>query len=110
MLMTVTARHCEITDELRARAEQVLDRLDHHASRAVNGTVVFDMAAHKTDTSTFTAELRLHLSRGDVLVAHGEATDHRTALDRAEDKLRHQLERGHSRARERQRNTSSKTA
>jgi ribosomal subunit interface protein len=109
MLMTVTARHCEIATELRARAEQILDRLAHHASRAVDGTVVFDMAAHKTDTSTYTAELRLHLSGGEILVAHGEATDHRTALDRAEDKLRHQLERGHSRAQQRYRD-SSKTA
>lgn len=106
MLMTVTARHCEIAVDLRARAEQILDRLAHHASRAVDGTVVFDMAAAKSSTATFTAELRLHLSRGEILVAHGEAEDHRTALDRAEDKLRHQLERGHSRSRERHRDSS----
>ncbi|MEO8031015.1 MAG: ribosome-associated translation inhibitor RaiA [Gemmatimonadota bacterium] len=107
MLMTVTARHCEIAEDLRARAEQILDRLAHHASRAVDGTVVFDMAAHKNHTSSFQAELRLHLTPGEILVAHGEAEDHRTALDRAEDKLRHQLERQLSRTRERHKDPST---
>jgi ribosome-associated translation inhibitor RaiA len=33
------------------------------------------------------------VARGEVLVAKGEAEDHRTALDRAEEKLRRQVER-----------------
>ena len=33
------------------------------------------------------------MARGEVLVAKGEAEDHRTALDRAEDKLRRQVEK-----------------
>jgi ribosome-associated translation inhibitor RaiA len=45
------------------------------------------------------AELRLHLARGERLVARGEADDHRTALDRAEEKLRRQLDRTGPRAR-----------
>jgi ribosome-associated translation inhibitor RaiA len=56
MLMTVTARHCEIAEELRLRATQILDRLAHHASRAVDGTVVFDMVDHKSTTARHTAE------------------------------------------------------
>ena len=55
MLITVTARHCEIAEELRLRATQVLDRLAHHASRAVDGTVVFDMVDHKSTTARHTA-------------------------------------------------------
>lgn len=106
MLMTVTARHCDIAEELRQRATQVLDRLAHHASRAVDGTVVFDMVDHKSTTARHTAEIRLHLARGEVLISHGESDDHRTALDQAEAKLRHQLEKGHPRSRERHRDPS----
>jgi ribosome-associated translation inhibitor RaiA len=39
------------------------------------------------------AELRMHLAHGEVLVARGDGPDHRTALDRAEEKLRRQVER-----------------
>jgi hypothetical protein len=35
----------------------------------------------------------MHVSRGDLFVASGEADDHRTALDRAEDKMRRQIEK-----------------
>lgn len=106
MLKTVTARHCEVAEELRLRATQVLDRLAHHASRAVDGTVVFDMVDHKATMASHTAEIRLHLSRGEVLVAHGGSEDHRTALDQAEAKLRTQLERDHPRSRDRRRDPS----
>ncbi|MBA3522835.1 MAG: HPF/RaiA family ribosome-associated protein, partial [Gemmatimonadales bacterium] len=82
MQTTITARHCEITDELRERALAVVDRLGNVAPRSMETTVVFD-----TEGPQQTAELRLHLAGGDVLIARGEAEDHRTALDRAEDKL-----------------------
>ena len=46
-----------------------------------------------------TVEIRLHLAQGEVLVARGDAPDHRTALDRAEEKLRRQIERASERLR-----------
>jgi ribosomal subunit interface protein len=88
MQTTITARHCEIPDALRERAAAVVDRLGGIASRAIEATVVFD-----EDGLRRTAEIRLHVVRGEVLVATGEADDHRTALDRAEEKLRRQLEK-----------------
>ena len=88
MQTTITARHCEISDALRERALTVLERLGDIASRPMEATVVFD-----AEGTQHTAELRLHVARGEVLVAKGEADDHRTALDRAEDKLRRQLEK-----------------
>lgn len=88
MKTTITARHVEITDALRERALTVIDRLDNLASRHMEATVVFDV-----DGLMQTAELRLHVARGEVLVATGSAEDHRTALDRAEEKLRKQLEK-----------------
>ena len=44
-------------------------------------------------------ELRLHLAGGKVLVATGEAPEHRSALDQAEARLRRQLERPAARPR-----------
>ena len=88
MQTTITARHCEISEPLRERALTVVERLGNIASRPIEATVVFDMEGPMQ-----TAEIRLHVSRGEVLVATGEAEDHRTALDRAEEKLRKQVEK-----------------
>jgi ribosomal subunit interface protein len=85
---TITARHCEISDALRDRAVTVVQRLGNLASRSMDSAVVFD-----TDGIQQTVEIRLHVPRGEVLVARGDGPDHRTALDRAEERLRRQLER-----------------
>jgi ribosomal subunit interface protein len=94
MRTTITVRHCEISDALRERAVSVVERLGGLAPRAMEATVVFD-----TDGTKPTAELRLHLAHGEVLVSKGEGADHRTALDRAEEKLRRQVERASDRPR-----------
>jgi ribosomal subunit interface protein len=94
MQTTITARHCEVSEALRERARTVVERLGTLAHRPIETAVVFDMEGKQA-----TAELRLHASRGDVLIASGEADDHRTALDRAEEKLRRQLEKTSPRGR-----------
>lgn len=94
MNTTITARHCEITDALRERASSVTERLGTMAPRPVEAAVVFDQ-----DGLQCVAELRLHISAGDIMVATGEAGDHRSALDRAEEKLRRQIERTSGRQR-----------
>jgi ribosomal subunit interface protein len=94
MQTTITARHCEISDALKERARAVVERLGSIATRPIESAVVFD-----TEGQVQTAELRLHVARGEVLVARGEAADHRSALDRAEEKLRRQLERASTRPR-----------
>jgi ribosome-associated translation inhibitor RaiA len=88
MRTTISARHCEISEELRGRADAVLTRLTALVSRPVDGTVVFDVAPQLA-----TAEIRIHGSAGEDFVATGEARDHRSALDRAEQKIRRQLEK-----------------
>ena len=88
MQPTITARHCEISDVLRERAITVVERVGSLASRSMESAVVFD-----TDGTQQTVEIRLHVPRGEILVARGEGADHRTALDRAEERLRRQVER-----------------
>jgi ribosomal subunit interface protein len=94
MQTTVTARHCEISELLRERAISVVERLGSLARRPTEAAVVFG-----TDGLQQIAEIRLHLSRGEVLVARGNAADHRSALDRAEEKLRRQVARAAGRPR-----------
>src|SRR5687767_9366603 len=94
MQTTITARHCEVPEALRERARIVAERLGALASRPLEATVTF-----YADGLEQVVELRLHDSRGERFVASGEATDHRTALDRAEEKLRRQLEKANGRPR-----------
>ncbi len=90
MRTVITALHCEIPDVLKERAEAIGERLGHLAPRGQECTIVFDSEA---PNSTATAEVRLHVPPGKLLVAKGEGVDHRTALDRAEERLRSQLDK-----------------
>ena len=87
MNSTITARHCEISEELRTRASAVLTRLAGLVSRATEGTVIFD----QTPTGP-KAEIRL-TAGGETYHASAQEKDHRTALDRVEDKIRRQVEK-----------------
>jgi ribosome-associated translation inhibitor RaiA len=90
----ITARHCDVPPELRQRAVAIIERVSAIAGRPMETAVVFDVEASQS-----TAELRLHVAQGDVFIARGEGPDHGTALDRAEEKLRKQLERSAGRMR-----------
>ncbi|MDZ4675436.1 MAG: HPF/RaiA family ribosome-associated protein [Gemmatimonadota bacterium] len=102
MRTTITTRHCEIADALRQRAELVMERLVGLSDRATEPTVVFDLGA-----GLHQVELRLQGVGGKVLVATAEGPDHRTALDRAEGKLRRQLVRVASKSRARRHSDST---
>jgi ribosomal subunit interface protein len=88
MRTTVTARHCEIPDELRDRAEALIEKMAKAAHRPQRAEIVFD-----ADHGQKVVEIQLYLPRGQVKVATGEADDFRSALDRALDKVRNQLDK-----------------
>lgn len=96
MRTTITTRHCEIADPLRERTELVMQRLAALSNRAADATVVYAMEGVQ-----HIAELRLQATGGVLLVAVGDGPDHRTALDRAEGKLRRQLQRATAKPRAR---------
>ena len=93
MQTTISARHCEITDSLRERAEAVAARLEKISPHALEATIVFETEAHSQSEQTHKAEIRLHARGRKVLIGVADGADHRTALDRAEEKLRPQLEK-----------------
>ncbi|MEJ2238515.1 MAG: ribosome-associated translation inhibitor RaiA [Gemmatimonadales bacterium] len=88
MRIIVTARHCEISDELRNRAETVVEKVARLATRPQKAEVIFD-----ADHGNKVVELKLSLPREQTKVATAEAEDFRTALDRAADKIRKQLDK-----------------
>ncbi|MFQ5703128.1 MAG: HPF/RaiA family ribosome-associated protein [Gemmatimonadales bacterium] len=88
MRITVTARHCHISDELKARAEQIVERVAKIASRPQRAEIIFDV-----DHGVKVVELKLTLPRGIIRVSSAEADDFRTAVDRAAAKLRNQLDK-----------------
>jgi ribosomal subunit interface protein len=94
MRIIITARHCEIADELRVRARTLLGRLERIAPRPHDGQILFD-----ADHGRPTAEVRLHVARGTVLVGTARGPDHRTALDLAMAKVRRQLDKSPARRR-----------
>lgn len=88
MQTTITARHEEIPDDLKERAGQVIERLAKRTTRPTSVHIVFDNAAPGA-----TAEIILSAARGATYVAKADATDHRSALDRALAKLQRQLDK-----------------
>ena len=102
MRITITARHCEVPDELRARARRLVERLSRMATRPHDAQVLFD-----EDHGTPAVEVRVHTARGMVHVGAAEAPDHRSALDRAAAKVRRQLDKApRKRTKRRQRGTA----
>jgi ribosomal subunit interface protein len=88
MRITITARHADISPDLRQRARDVLTRLAKVATRPHDGRAIFG-----DDHGVATVELRLHTVRGVVLIARAEGDDHRSALDRAAARVRRQLDK-----------------
>ena len=86
MRITITTRHCDIPEDLRARARARLERLGKVAARPHHLQLVFDEEHGKP-----MVELRLHTARRQVHFATAEAADHRTALDRVVAKVKRQL-------------------
>jgi ribosomal subunit interface protein len=88
MNTTITARHCDVGEDIKQRATDLLERVSKLAQRPQSAEVVFNV-----DHQSKIVELILHLPRGVTRVASAEADTFPTAMDKAADKLRHQLEK-----------------
>ncbi len=104
MHVTITARHCEIPEELRLRARTLLERLCKVAVRPHDGQVTFT-----ADHGSPRVEVRLHAARGVVHVGRAEGPDHRSALDRAVARVRRQLDKALPRKTRRRRRATARS-
>jgi ribosomal subunit interface protein len=84
----ITARHGEIAEDLKERAEVLVERLALRTTRPTSAHVTF-----VTQRSRAEAEIVLNAARGVTYVAKAEADDARTALDRVAAKLQRQLDK-----------------
>ena len=82
MRIQITARHFEIGQDVRERAEELMDRVQRFDPGLSSAEVVFTEEGRQ-----FRAEGILHIDGKDHVVAHADADDLMAALDRMYDRL-----------------------
>ncbi|MBI4538476.1 MAG: ribosome-associated translation inhibitor RaiA [Gemmatimonadetes bacterium] len=97
MRIQIAARHCEIPDAIRARAEAYLQKMLRYEPRLSAAELVFDMQAHLKQV-----EAVISVDREEPLVARAEGVEFRDAVDKLADRLRRRLRRRREQRRERQ--------
>ena len=88
MRVQIAARHCEIPESLRERAETLAGRLGKFDPRVSAAEIVFE-----EEKLTRRVEVILSVDRRDPVVARGEADEFRTALDKVIDRASRMLRR-----------------
>src|ERR1044071_6221665 len=88
MRITITARHTEIDDDLRAHTEDLIEKATKALRRPQHAQVVFT-----EDHGEAGVEIEVHAPRGKILVAKSQGADHRSALDGAIARLKRQAPR-----------------
>lgn len=86
MRITITARHTDIDDDLRAHARELVEKVSKLVRRPHHAQVIFT-----EDAGQAGVEIEVHAPRGRVYVAKGEAVDQRSALDVAIARVKRQL-------------------
>lgn len=94
MLTKITARHFDLTPELRAKADEEFDKLERFFENIVSAEMVLDVERHRR-----LAEVRAKVSR-DVITGTGQADDMLAAIAMAMDKVKAQLKKHKERLKE----------
>jgi ribosomal subunit interface protein len=87
----IAARHCDVSDPVRARTEEQIRKLTRYDPRISAAEVVFEVEARLRKV-----EAILSVDRDDPIVAHGEGEDFRGALDQMVDRLARRVRRRRS--------------
>src|SRR6266480_1194641 len=86
MRITITARHTEIDDDLRAHTKELVEKVAKIARRPHDAQGGFTQ-----DHGEVGVEIAVHVPRGRIHVAKAQAADHRSALDAAIARMKRQL-------------------
>lgn len=89
MRVQIAARHCDIPDSVRERADTQIARLIRYDERLASADVVFDEEKHIRKV-----EVILSLDGAPAVIASAEGAEFKTALDKATDRLGRMLRRG----------------
>lgn len=101
MDVTVTGRHCQVSDEFRAHVLDRISRIDKLSERVIRVEVQISATGTKrTPDEAVRAEITLR-SRGPVIRAEACANDKTAAFEHALDRLMTQLRRAADRRRDR---------
>ena len=87
MIIHTTARHCELDNEIRAFAQQRLEKLSRYVRDILEARLIVTAEKYR-----HTAEITLRL-KGHEFVSREQADQPRTAIDLAADRLEHQVRR-----------------
>ena|SRR5436309_7607178 len=86
MRITITARHTEVDDDLRAHARELVEKVAKLVRRPHHAQVIFT-----EDHGEAGVEIEVHVPRGRVHVAKSQAADQRSALDAAIARVKRQI-------------------
>ena len=97
MRVQITARHCEVPSDVLERTQSAIEALTRYEPRASAGDVVYS-----EEKLSKKVEVLIHIDREQPVVAHGEGSEFRTALDEVVERLSRRLRRQRERRRDHQ--------
>ena len=86
MRITITVRHTEVDDDLRAHTRELVGKVVKLVRRPHHAQVIFT-----EDHGEAGVEIEIHAPRGRVHVAKSQGPDQRSALDAAIARVKRQL-------------------
>jgi len=86
MRITITARHTELDDDLRAHTRELVEKVTKVVRRPHHAQVTFS-----EDHGESGVEIEVHVPRGRIHVAKSSGPDQRSALDAAIARIKRQL-------------------
>lgn len=86
--MQISARHCDVPEDVLERTEAQVASLAKYSPRASAAEVVY-----MEEKLTRIAEVIVHIDGGEPVVARGEGDEFRTALDQVVDRMGRRLRR-----------------
>lgn len=88
MRIQIVARHCEVPETVRARAQEQSERLNRFDPRLTGVEIIFDEEKHMKRVEAICT-----LDRLDPIVATGEGAEFRSALDQSLDRVGRMIRR-----------------
>lgn len=83
MKIEITARHCELDDVVREKAESIAQKWPRYDGTSSHARLVFEV-----EGTAHTVDVQVWRDRQEPVAVRGEGGDFRTALDDADGKIR----------------------